>query len=284
MNRGLSALSALLLGALLVLTPQSVLAHEAVPHSSAAKEQVGFDQRLNKQVPLELVFRDEQGQSVTLDDYLGDKPVILALAYFDCDALCPLVRTGLVESLKPLAFSAGDEFEVVMVSIDPGETADIAMTVKQETVAAYGRSGSAAGWHFLTGEHEAIDALAERVGFRFAYDGELDEYAHASGVILLTPQGRVARYFFGIEYASQDLRLGLIEASQNRIGSVIDQLLLLCYHYDPSTGKYSLMIMNILRGAGVLTVGLIGGLIFVLRRKESHSALQDRAGSPASFV
>jgi protein SCO1/2 len=256
-------------------------AHDAVPHGTAVTDLVGFDQRLNEQVPPELTFVDDAGQRVDLAQYFGEKPVILALSYFECETLCPLVRQGLVESLRPLTFVAGNEFDVVLVSIDPDETAATASAVKQETVASYARASndrasSEDGWHFLTGDHATIDSLADAIGFHYAYDGEQDEYAHASGVVILTPQGRIARYFFGIEYAPNDLRLGLVEASQNRIGSLVDQLMLLCYHYDPTTGKYSLLIMNVLRGAGVLTVTLLGATIFLLSRKDSNKESNKR--------
>ena len=217
--------------------PQVAHAHESIPHSSAVKELVSFDQRLDAQVPADLTFQDEAGQQVALGRYFGERPVILALSYFECDTLCPLVRNGLVEALRPLAFTVGDEFEVVLVSVDPDETAATAAAVKAESVESYGRAGSVDGWHFLTGDHDTIDALAEVIGFRYAYDADLDVYAHPSGLVVLTPEGRVARYFFGIEYAPQELRLGLVEAAQYRIGSVVDQLLLMCYQYDPTTGE-----------------------------------------------
>jgi protein SCO1/2 len=254
------------------VAPRMVAAHDSVPHGVTVTDLVGFDQRLNESIPQALTFRDETGRKVRLGDYLGDKPVILSLSYFECETLCPLVRHGLVESLKPMTFSAGEQFEVVLVSIDPEETVTNAQNVKAETVAEYDRNGSARGWHFLTGDHETIDTLADAIGFRYAYDGALDEYAHPSGIVILTEDGRIARYFFGIEYTPQDVRLGLVEASQNRIGTAIDQLLLLCYHYDPTTGKYSLLIMNVLRAAGVVTVALLGLLIFVMWRKESRRA------------
>ncbi len=252
--------------ACLAFGPTAAWAHEAVSHGVAIIELVGFDQKLNEPVPTDLTFRNELGESVQLAQYFGNRPVLLAMSYFECETLCPLVRHGLVEALRPLDFAAGEEFEVLLVSIDPTETVADAHRVQQETVAAYGRGE--AGWHLLTGEHEQVDALAEAIGFRFAYDGERAEYAHASGIVLLTPDARVARYFFGIDYAPQDLRLGLVETSQNRIGSAIDQLLLLCYHYDPSVGKYSLAIMNILRVAAGLTVALLVGSIVLLRQRQ----------------
>ena len=256
------------------------LAHDAVPHGTAVNALVGFDQLLDNRIPTELSFRNERGEAVQLGHYLGDKPIILALSYFECETLCPLVRHGLVEALRPMSFVAGDEFDVVLVSIDPEERAEDAYRIKQETVEAYGRAGSDTGWHLLTGDHDEIDALAAAIGFRYAYDGEQDEYAHPSGVVVVTPDARVARYFFGIEYNPQDLRFGLVEAAENRIGSLVDQLLLLCYHYDPTVGKYSLVIMNVLRGAGLLTVVILGSLIFFLRQRE----VQPPGGPPAASL
>ncbi len=268
----------LVLMALLWMKPVGVRAHDAMPHGAEVTTLVGFDQRLGAQVPHDLVLRDEQGQRVRVGDLLGSKPVILALAYFECETLCPLVRHGLVEAVRPLAFAAGDEFDVIMVSIDPAETAEVALRAKTETVAQYGRG--ARGWHFLTGEHAAVDTLADAIGFRFAYDAARDEYAHPSGVVLLTPEGKIARYFFGIEFDPQDLRLGLVETAQERIGTPIDRLLLLCYHYDPVMGKYSLAIMKLLRGAGVLTVALMALMIWRLRRGDAGGRPPDASPTP----
>jgi protein SCO1 len=257
--------------------PQPALAHDPAPSAAAILEVVDFEQHLNGVLPLELEFQNEQGQNVTLRRYFNGKPVLLVLSYFECTTLCPLVRTGLVESLRALKFDVGQEFDVLLVSIDPREGAQEALAAKQQALQEYGRPGSEAGWHFLTGEHDAIDTLADAVGFHFAYDGEQDEYAHPSGIVLLTGTGRIARYFYGIEYLPQDLRFGLMEASQNRIGSVVDRLLLLCYHYDPTTGKYTLLVMQIVRIAGVATVAALGTLIYVLWRQEpDHQALAGR--------
>jgi protein SCO1/2 len=267
-RRLVAAVCTVFLIALLVMPPRVAQAHDGVPHGTDIFSLVRFDQHLDAKIPAGLEFRDENDRPVALQNYLTGKPVILALSYFECSTLCPLVRQGLVESLRPLAFTVGEQFDVVLVSIDPAENAATAQSVKQETVNEYGRAGSDKGWHFLRGNHDSIDKLADAIGFRYAYDSEHDEYAHPSGIVLLTPEGHIARYFFGIEYASNDVRLGLVEASQNQIGTAIDQLLLLCYHYDPSTGKYSLLIMNVVRLAGALTVVLMGGLIFFLRRKE----------------
>jgi cytochrome c oxidase subunit 2 len=226
---------------------------------------IGFDQRLDEQVPLDLAFRDETGKTVRLGDYFNRKPVILALVYYQCPMLCNQVLNGLAGSLKALSFVAGKEFEVVVVSFNPRETSELAAAKKE----SYERAG-AAGWHFLAGDPKPIDALTRAVGFRYAYDPMLNQYAHASGVVILTPKGRVARYFYGIEYAPRDLRFGLIEAAEERIGTPVDQVLLLCYQYDPMTGKYSAAVMKSLRIGGVVTVIGIIALLFALNRKAKN--------------
>ena len=233
--------------------------------------QVSFEQKLEAQVPLDLPFVDSTGQAVRLGDYLGQKPVILSLGYYECPMLCSLVRNGLFESLKALDFTVGEEFELVIVSIDPRETPDIAEMKRQSSLMEYGRSRSGEGWHFLVGQEAAIGTLAEAIGFRYAYDPKLDQYAHPSGIVILTPEGKVARYFYGIDYPARNLRLGLVEAADNKIGSPIDQLLLLCYHYDPASGEYTLLIMNFIRAAGLLTVvGLAGFVYFLLKKDKSY--------------
>jgi protein SCO1/2 len=272
MSRWLAFLAFVLL---LVVQPATVLAHDAVPHGTDVPGLVRFDQRLNEQLPADLRFLDEQGNAVELSSFMGDKPFVLALSYFECETLCPLVRHGVVAALRPLRLAVGKDFDVLLVSIDPQETAAVGQKVKQESLIEYGRAESAAGWHFLRGDHDAIDQLADAIGFRYAYDGEQDEYAHPSGIVLVTPEGRVARYFFGIEYASKDVRLGLVEASQNQIGSPIDKLLLLCYHYDPTAGTYNLLIMNVVRLAGALTVGIMGLVIFYFWRRDAYQSAND---------
>lgn len=270
MNRWGGCFAGVFAALLLAIMPAAIAqAHDAVPHGTAVLDLVGFDQRLNHEIPAGLVFIDENGEKVELRRYLGDKPIIMALSYFECETLCPMVRYGLVDALRPLGFTVGDEFEVILVSIDPEESAEVTKAVKEETLASYGR-GRAEGWHFLRGEHDPIDELADAIGFRYAYDGQQDEYAHPSGLVLVTPEGRISRYFFGIEYDPQDLRLGLVETSQNRIGTAIDQLLLMCYHYDPVAGKYNLLVWNVLRVAGAFTVAIMGFTIFYLLRKESQ--------------
>lgn len=233
-----------------------------------AVQEVGIDQRLNEQVPLDLEFQDETGRTVRLGDYFGRKPVLLTLVYYKCPMLCTMVLNGVVRTLRPLSFSAGKEFELVTVSISPTETPAQAAEKKAIHVRSYGRPGSAEGWHFLTGEEEAIRRLTEAVGFRYTFDPETGLYAHASGMILLTPEGRLSRYFYGIEYSARDLRLAVIEASESRIGSPVDRVLLYCYQYDPTTGKYGLVIMRVIRVAGIATLLLLGGFILLSIRRE----------------
>ena len=239
----------------------------AQPARPIKPSDIGFDQRLDEQVPLDLTFRDEGGKTVRLGDYFNRKPVILALVYYQCPMLCNQELNGLAGGLKALPFDAGKEFEVVVVSINPRETSDLAAAKKDGYMRDYGRADAASGWHFLTGDPKPIDALTRAVGFRYAYDPMLNQYAHASGVVVLTPKGRVARYFYGVEYAPRDLRFGLIEAAEDRIGTPVDQVLLLCYQYDPKTGKYSAAVMKSLRLGGVVTVIGVAALLFALNRK-----------------
>ena len=198
-------------------------------------------------MPLDAEFRDEAGRTVRLKDYFGRRPVILSLVYYSCEDLCPLVLDGLVRSLRPLSFSIGNEFDVLTVSFDARDTPALAAAKKSDAVKRYSRRGVGEGWHFLTGDETTVQRLTEAVGFRYNYESDKDRFGHATGIMLLTPAGKVARYFYGIEFSPRDLRLGLIEASVNKIGSPIDQLLLFCYHYDPATGKYSLLITNMIR-------------------------------------
>ncbi len=230
---------------------------------------VGIDQRLNEQVPLDLVFRDETGKSVRLGDYIKTKPVILTLVYFECPMLCTQVLNGLVSSLKVLNFNVNKEFDILTVSFNPQEGPALAAAKKESYLGRYARPGSEDGWHFLTGDTDSIQALASSVGFRFSFDARTGQFAHASGIMLLTPQGKVSRYFYGIEYSPRDLRLGLVEASANKIGSATDQLLLFCYHYDPREGKYSAVILNLIRLGGILTLLVLGISWFAWFRRSS---------------
>jgi protein SCO1 len=241
----------------------------AEPDRPALLRDVDFAQHLGAAVPLDLGFRDETGRAVALRDYVHDKPVILNLVYYRCPMLCTQVLDGLVSSLRALSFDVGREFEIVTVSFEPTETPALAAAKKDAVLEHYGRPGAAAGWHFLTGDRRATEALTTAVGFRYAYDEALHQYAHATALVLLTPGGRIARYLYGVEYAPRDLRLGLVEASAGRIGSPVDRLLLFCYHYDPATGKYGALVMRVVRLGGVATLLALGGLVLVLRRRDA---------------
>jgi len=236
----------------------------------AALREVAYDQKLNQQIPLGLKFRDETGTGVELSRYFGKKPVILNFVYYKCRELCPLLLDGMVRTMRALSFEVGKEFEVLTVSFDRRDNAALAAAAKRDFVRRYARRGAESGWHFLTGDETSIERLTSAAGFRYQYDAERDEFGHATGIVLVTPEGKISRYFYGIEFSPRDLRLGLIEAAANKIGSPIDQLLLFCYHYDPVTGKYGLLINNVIKLAGGATVLLVGGFIFVMLRRERH--------------
>ena len=275
MNR--FSFSLLVLSALLATwLPKGVQAHDPTLNPMQVLGALGFDQRLNAEVPRDLVFKDENGQRVTLGSFFATKPVILSLGYFECPNLCPLVRHGLLAGLQGVSFTAGQDFTVLAVSIDPTETPAVATKVKQEYVQAYDRPSGAAGWRFLTTDHATIDRLSQAVGFRYAYDTRQRQFAHASGVVILTPEGRVARYLFGIEFPPRELRLALVEAAGDRIGSVVDQVLLYCYHYNPVTGQYDVLIMNVIRLAGLITVCAVAGLVLVLLRREQQVGMRSQ--------
>ena len=240
-------------------------------------ENVGLDQKLGSQVPLDLEFLDADGRKVTLGQFFGEKPVVLTLVYYECPMLCTLILNGTVRALRAMDFSAGEEFNVVTVSINPEETPALATTKKTQYLETYRRDGAENGWYFLTGTEDKIRPLADAVGFRYAYDPESGEYVHASGIMVLTPEGKVARYFYGVEYSPRDIRLGLVEASSNQIGSPVDQVLLFCYHYNPLTGKYTIAILSILRVAGVLTILGLGLLLLVLLKKDRGREAQASA-------
>ena len=231
---------------------------------------VGLDQKLGSAVPLDLTFRDEHGQSVALRQFFGQKPVVLTLVYYQCPMLCTEVLNGLLRATKELSLEIGKDFTIVTVSIDPAERPILANVKHELYTGLYGRRGAAQGWHFLTGDEAQIKALAQAVGFRYAYDSASGQFAHPSGIMLLTPDGKLARYFYGISYPSRDLRLGLVEASQEKIGSPVDQILLFCYHYDPATGKYGLLISRVIKAAAALTVFSLGLVIAILFRRENY--------------
>jgi len=229
---------------------------------------VGIDQRLNEQVPLHLTFQDEMGQRVELSRYFDQKPVILSLVYYECPMLCTQELNGLLTSLKGLSFDIGKQFNVVTISFNPREKPALAAAKKMMYTGLYGRPGAAEGWHFLTGDEASIERLTRAVGFRYAYDSASRQYDHATAIMVLTPAGRISRYFYGIEYPSRDLRLGLVEASAGKIGSPVDQLLLVCYHYDPKTGKYGLLISRVIRLSGLATALALGWFLLVMFRRE----------------
>jgi protein SCO1/2 len=233
---------------------------------------IRIDQKLDAQVPADLAFVDEQGRPVTLGQYFGKRPLILALVYYECPMLCTQVLNGLTSSLSLIKFNAGQEFDVLAVSFDPGEGPGLARDKKKSYMERYRRPGAESGFHFLTGKQDAIDRLTDAVGFRYAYDEKIDQYAHAATIIVLTPEGHVSRYFYGIEYMPRDVRLGLVEASQNRIGTMVDQALLLCYHYDPSEGRYGVAIINLIRLIGVLVIAGFGAFVFISLRRERRQA------------
>jgi len=235
---------------------------------------IGIDQRLNHHVPLELPFVDENGRDVKLGDYFGKRPVLLAMVYYECPMLCTQVLNGVTGALKTLNFDVGKEFDVVAVSINPQEGPGLAAQKKAAYVERYGRPQTAAGWHFLTGRDESIKALAAAVGFRYEYVEDVKQYAHGAGVEVLTPKGVIARYYYGIEYSPRDLRLGIIEAADERIGSPIDAALLLCFHYDPTTGKYGPTVLTLVRIGAVLTIVAFGAFLFVSLRRERTSRRQ----------
>ncbi|PYY19533.1 MAG: SCO family protein [Acidobacteria bacterium] len=240
-------------------------------------QQVGIDQHLNEQLPLTLHFRDEAGKDVALGDYFNKRPVILSLVYYRCPMLCGEVLNGLTSSLNVVNFDMGRDFDVLSVSIDPRETPDVAAKIKEVYLRRYSRHSATSqqGWHFLTGNQDQIDQLAKAVGFHYVYDPRINQYAHASGIQVVTPEGRLSQYYYGIEYSPKDLRLGLIEASKNHIGTVVDKLILYCYHYDPTTGHYGAIAMRVLRISGIVTVLLLGGFIITMARRDARAGRQN---------
>jgi len=233
---------------------------------------VGIEQRLNDQIPPSLTFRDETGKAVQLGDYFGKKPMILNLVYYQCPMLCGEVLSGLESALRVLKFDVGKEFDVLTVSFDPKETPEMASAKKAEYLKRYGRPGAAQGWHFLTGPAASIDALTKAAGFQYQYDPRSGQFAHATAIMVLTPEGKIAQYYYGVEFAPKDLRLGLIQASENKIGTVVDQVWLYCYHYDPNTGKYGAIISRILQLAAGATVLILGTFLIVMFRMNSTVA------------
>lgn len=272
----------LVLAASIVLLAGAVSAQPSAPGLSptpgppstdtpAALADVRFEQRLDAQLPLDTPFRDDQGRAVTLGDYFGRKPVVLAFVYYDCPMLCTQILNGITSSLIVLDETVGREFDVVAISFDPRETPVLASGKKKSHLDRYNRPESADGWHFLTGDEAAIRAVTAAAGFHYQWDARTEQFAHPSGIIVVTPEGRLSRYFFGIEYAPRDLKFALIESSAGRIGSAIDQLLLYCYHYDPATGSYGFVAMGAVRAGGALTVLALVGFVIISIRREGRA-------------
>jgi len=232
---------------------------------------VGIEQRLDEQIPPDLTFRDETGKSVQLGDYFGKKPIILNLVYYQCPMLCGEVLSGLESALRVLKFDVGKEFDVLTVSFDPKETPEMAAAKKAEYLKRYGRPGADQGWHFLTGPASSIDVLTKAAGFQYQYDPKTGQFAHSTAIMVLTPEGKISQYYYGVEFAPKDLRLGLIQASDSKIGTVVDQVLLYCYHYNPDTGKYGAVISRVLQLAGGATVLILGTFLIVMFRMGPRS-------------
>jgi protein SCO1/2 len=234
----------------------------------AALRDVGYDQRLGELLPLDVALKDEAGRNVRLGDFFGKKPVVFSLVYFECPMLCTLTLNGLVSALGVVNFDAGNEFEIVTVSFDPRDTPASAAAKKKAYLARYGRAGAERGWHFLTADAPTVERITKAVGFRYAWDAETRQFAHPSGIVVATPEGRIARYLYGIEYAPKDLRLALVEASAGKIGNPVDQFILYCYQYDPARGRYGASILRLVRLGGVATVLALGTFVGMMWRRE----------------
>ncbi|HEY6244311.1 MAG TPA: SCO family protein [Pyrinomonadaceae bacterium] len=249
-----------------------------------ALKDVRIEQKLNQQLPLDLTFRDESGQAVKLGQFFGRRPVVLSLVYYSCPMLCTQVLNGMLESIRVLPFELGKDYDVVTISFDPRETPQLAESKKKIYVGYLPEKMQAsanAGWHFLTADPETVRQITDAVGFRYHYDESTKQFAHASGIMIATPQGKLSRYYYGITYSARDMRLGLIESSENKIGTAADELLLYCYHYDPAKGKYGAAVMNIIRAGGLLTLIIIAGMFFVLRRR-TPAQLRLKTGGAAT--
>ena len=241
---------------------------------------VGFEPQLEKQIPLNLVFRDESGRDVHLGDYFNHQPVLLAFVYYSCPMLCDQVQMGVAGSLKMLSLHPDRDFQVVFVSFDGRETPEMAARKKEKLLSHYGRPETAQGWHFLTGSQDSVDALTRSANFRYSLDQQTNVFAHASGILLLTSDGRISRYFYGVEYPARDVRLGLVDASAGKIGTPIDHVLLYCFQYNPETARYSAAVLRIVRLGGLLTVFAIAGVILIFRRRDSKARAANLQASP----
>lgn len=239
-----------------------------------AMQGVKLEQKLNSPVPLDLMFNDENGQAVPLRTYFGEKPVVLELVYFKCPSLCPMSLRETVMSLRRVPMQTGIDYDVVVVSFDPADTPAAAREKKAEYARMFGRAGFNTGWHFLTGSQDSISKLTSAVGFGYRWDEPSKQFIHAGGIMVATPEGRMSRYFYGIDYAPADLRMALVEASKHRISNPVNYVLLFCFHYDATQGKYTLAVFNILKAGAALTILLLGGLIYLLMRKDKTQRLQ----------
>ena len=279
-----------ILGTMVLLALSSISGAQMIPDNVGqssnglppALVNVGFDPQLNKQIPLDLAFTDEMGQPVQLRQYFGKKPVVLAFVYFTCPMLCSQVEQSVVGTLKMITFNPGTDYDVVFISFDPSDTPDAALKKKHEALSRFARPATEPGWHFLTGSAEAINAAAKAADFRFSYDAKTKLFGHASGILLLTPDGKISRYFYGIEYPLSNVRLGLVDASAGKIGTPVDHLLLFCYQYDPTKGRYSATILTVIRMGGVVTLFCmaIGFVIFRRREHRPGATGSTRAGMP----
>lgn len=269
-NNSISAASVLLAVAFLVAVAAAQMNNGVMSPPANVRpprlQNVGIEQHLDAQVPSDLAFVDDTGKSVKLGDYFGRKPLILNLVYYNCTMLCGEELAGLASAMRLVKFDVGDQFEVITVSFDPHDTPEMAAAKKKDYVGRYGRANAASGWHFLTGSADSINALTKAVGFQYQYDPKSNQFAHATAIMVLTPEGHISRYFYGIDFPPKDLRMGLVEASQKKIGNTVDAVLLYCYHYNPQTGKYGAMVANILRLGAATTIVLLGGLILILWR------------------
>jgi len=248
--------------------PMDLLNVKGVDRPSPLKG-VTIEQKLNSQLPLDAVFKDETGKSVRLGDYFGKRPVVLALVYYECPMLCTQILNGMVGAAKVLTFTPGKDYEVLAISFDARETPKQAAAKKVTYMRDYGHPETANGWHFLTGNLDSIKRVTDAVGFRYKWDVYTASFAHASAIYVLTPEGKLAKYFYGIEYSPKDMRFALVQASHNEIGNAVDQILLFCYHFDPTTAKYTAVALNILRVAGAATLLMLGGFVFIMLRKDS---------------
>jgi protein SCO1/2 len=263
------AAAGMALAVVAVVAPSPAAAQPMAP--ARVVSEVGIDQKLDQQLPLDLTFRDESGKTVKLGDYFGKKPVLLSLVYYECPGLCTMTLNGMASSFKPMDFTVGKEFDVVTVSFDPTEKPELAAAKKAQYVKQYGRPEAERGWHFLTGDEAEIKQLTRAAGFRYVYDVNTKQYAHGAAIMLTTPQGKLSRYFYGLEYSTRDLRLGLVEASEDRIGTVADAVTLLCYQYDPKSGKYGWAVMRTIQAGAIVTMLSLGTFMFVMFRRERHA-------------